>query len=148
MSQPPQCLTFTTIILSVSPLVLNIQSVHPSLFLENSHLMSVKDVRHLHHQLHDETHQKTSHQRPELHSTLQMPMHPAWGRYRGTIFSHQETQSYMFVRQSRTPWFKHKCMKVIIPVGLETAGYSFIHLGSKGSCFDDYNDEDDKCQHH
>lgn len=24
----------------------------------------------------------------------------------------------------------------------------FIHLGSKGSCSDDYNDEDDKCQHH
>lgn len=28
------------------------------------------------------------------------------------------------------------------------AKYSFIHLGSKGSCSDDYNDEDDKCQHH
>lgn len=30
----------------------------------------------------------------------------------------------------------------------QTAGYSFIHLGSKGSCSDDYNDEDGECQHH
>lgn len=30
----------------------------------------------------------------------------------------------------------------------QTAGYSFIHLGSKGSCSDDYNDEDGDCQHH
>lgn len=64
------------------------------------------------------------------------------GGLESETFSRQRTQKHAISGSHRG------IVSIVNTMSEHIAEYSFVHLGSKGSCSDDYNDEDDKCQHH